>query len=67
MQAQSYLPTATIRQLVETLLSSGKISRTDQDQLMSALLSKASLSLEEQALVNRVFDRLKQGLLQVVD
>lgn len=67
MQAQSYLPTATIRQLVETLLSSGKISRTDQDQLMSALLSKASLSPEEQALVNRVFDRLKQGLLQVVD
>lgn len=67
MQAQAHLPSLTVAQLVEQLLTTRRITRADQHRLMSMLLSKASLSPEEQTLVNRVFDGLHQGLLHVVD
>lgn len=34
---------------------------------MSAMLSRGTLSWEDQKKVNRVFDALQQGLLRVVD
>lgn len=67
MQAQQHLPSVSIAQLVEHLLITRKITRADQQRLMSALLSKTALNAEEQAQVNRVLDKLKNGWLRVVD
>ncbi|MFE1747786.1 hypothetical protein [Coleofasciculus sp. H7-2] len=65
MQAQSL--SLTIAQLVEQLFTTRRITRNDQQRLMTALLSKTALSSEEQIQVNRVFDSLKQGYIRVVD
>lgn len=56
-----------IKETVERILESRRISRSDQQLLMAALLSKNSLSLEDQGQVNRIFDRLQTGLIRVVD
>ncbi|MBD1924972.1 hypothetical protein H6F74_01545 [Trichocoleus sp. FACHB-90] len=67
MQAQEHLTSVSIGQLVEHLLITRTITRADQRRLMSTLLSKTALNAEEQAQVNRVLDKLKNGWLRVVD
>lgn len=67
MQAQAYLPQISIIQVLETILSSRRISRSDQKTLMSVLLSKDSLNYQEQDYINRVFDSLHRGVIRVVD
>jgi hypothetical protein len=56
-----------IEQMVHKITSSGRISRADQQQFMSALLSQKSLGSTEQVLINRVFELLRAGRLRVVD
>ncbi|MBD1908197.1 hypothetical protein NDI37_11880 [Funiculus sociatus GB2-A5] len=67
MQAQEHLTSGSIGQLVEHLLITRTITRADQRRLMSTLLSKTALNAEEQAQVNRVLDKLKNGWLRVVE
>ncbi len=67
MQAQEHLTSVSIGQLVEDLLITRTITRADQRRLMSTLLSKTALNAEEQAQVNRVLDKLKNGWLRVVE
>ncbi|MBD2003729.1 MULTISPECIES: hypothetical protein [Cyanophyceae] len=67
MQAQEHLTSVSIGQLVEHLLITRTITRADQRRLMSTLLSKTALNAEEQAQVNRVLDKLKNGWLRVVE
>jgi hypothetical protein len=52
--------------MVNQITACGKISRADQQQFMSALLSQKSISQTEQALINRVFELLRRGRLRVV-
>lgn len=62
----SYQP--PIAQVAERVLSSGKITATDQSWFMKAALSlEDPLSPLEQSKVRQVFDRLQMGLLRVVD
>ncbi|WP_190435142.1 hypothetical protein [Trichocoleus desertorum] len=56
-----------IQELVDRILVSRRISRTDQNRFMSALLAKNSLSTEDQQQITRVFDGLQTGLIRVVD
>lgn len=56
-----------IQELVDRILASRRISRTDQNRFMSALLEKRSLSEEDQLQITRVFDGLQMGLIRVVD
>jgi hypothetical protein len=56
----------SVRQVVDQILSTGCITRIDQELLMSILLSKASMRLEECQLVEQIFDRLQRGKLKVV-
>jgi hypothetical protein len=56
-----------IEQMVQKITSSGRISRADQQQFMSALLSKKTLDSAEELLINRVFELLRAGRLRVVD
>lgn len=67
MPAQADPPKGSIERVVERIIHDRKITRSDQQMFMSALLSKGSLSLDDQVQVNRVFDALKRGLLKVVD
>lgn len=53
----------TFEQIFERIMSSRKITR--EDQLM--LLTWQNLSMPEQVMLNQVFDRLRMGLLKVVD
>jgi len=57
----------SIEQVVDRILNSRKITRTDQQTLMSALMSKNMLTTKEQLLINQVFDTLRKGMLRVVD
>ena len=58
---------STINQIVARIFSTHRITRADQKIFMATLLSKDSLSSEEQTQIDRVFDALRQGLLRVVE
>lgn len=60
-------PGMAVKEVVDKILTSRRITRSDQQEFMQALLSKNSLSMEEQVQVNRVFELLQKGLLRVVD
>jgi hypothetical protein len=63
MEAQAFTTSPSLKEVVERILTSRKITRQDQRLL---LISTAS-SIEESSLVSQVFDRLRRGLLKVVD
>ncbi len=56
-----------IQQIAARIIDSRRISRTDQQTLMSALLSSDSLSPEEQNLIQQIYQDLKIGLIRVVE
>lgn len=64
-------PTVSVESSFETLVNqifySRKITRSDQRVLMSLLLSKDTLTLEESSYIDEVFERLRRGLIHVVD
>lgn len=64
---QGHLVKMPIQELVDQILVSRQISRTDQNRFMSALLSKNTLNKEDQLQINRVFDGLQTGQIRVVD
>lgn len=55
-----------LQQIAARIIDSRQITRADQNILMSALLSKESLSPEEQNLVQQIYKDLKIGLIRVV-
>jgi len=61
MEAQVLSP--SLQDVVNRILTSRCITRLDQ----RLLVSLAKLSRDEQKLLNEVFDRLRRGLLRVVD
>jgi hypothetical protein len=63
MSAQAFTAPVSLQEVVERILASRQITRLDQQ----LLLSLSSLSGDEQNLINQVFDRLRSGLLKVVD
>lgn len=56
----------TIQQVVEQILSSRRITRKDQDLLLS-LLSSTSFSDSDKLLVSRVYELLTKGFIEVID
>lgn len=67
MSTQACFPQFSIEQVASQIVSSRKITRTDQRRLMSMLLSKEHLSNEEQSCIDRVFECLRKGIIRVVD
>ncbi|OCQ91756.1 hypothetical protein BCD67_09520 [Oscillatoriales cyanobacterium USR001] len=53
-------------QLVERILLSGEVSRIDREQLKLALLND-SITEKELVLIEQVLDRVRKGLLNIVD
>jgi hypothetical protein len=60
-------PKFPIRQIASRIIGMRQISRVDQRLFMSALLSKQSLSLEEQDLVEQIYQGLTRGWIRVVE
>ncbi|MGI0485444.1 hypothetical protein ACN4EK_08415 [Pantanalinema rosaneae CENA516] len=63
MNSSTALPTDAIQEIVDRILSSRQITRIDQH----LLLSLSSLNTADRNLINLIFDRLRSGLLKVVD
>ncbi len=57
----------TVKHLVEQILAQGKMSRQEHLQLTSAILSDCKITDEERRQVNRIFDYVQTGRLQLVD
>jgi hypothetical protein len=67
MITQARLTKTSVETIVEHIFSVRQITRTDQQLLMSTLLTKNVLSGTDELLINRVFDALRKGLIRVVD
>jgi hypothetical protein len=67
MGVQGNTNAVSVKELVDQIFTSHRITRQDQQTLMNALLSKDSLTMEQHLLIDRVFDGLRRGLLRVVD
>ncbi|MEC4806445.1 MAG: hypothetical protein SAJ12_09555 [Jaaginema sp. PMC 1079.18] len=53
--------------LINRIFTFRQITRLDQQLLMSILLSKEEITEEDNNKINRVFDAVRSGRLQVVD
>ncbi|MBD2384373.1 hypothetical protein [Cylindrospermum sp. FACHB-282] len=53
--------------VLERIFAIRKITRRDQQLLMSALMSKKGLNENDRQQIGRVFDALQKGLIKVVD
>lgn len=59
--------TSSLKEVVDRIFSTYRITRTDQQLFMKTLLSQDQLSSYEQEQIDRVFEALRRGLLRVVD
>jgi hypothetical protein len=57
----------SLETVLERIFAIGRITRRDQQLLMSTLLSKEGLNERERQQISRIFDGIKRGLLKVVD
>lgn len=67
MTAQLHLPSASIEQIVTQILSTRRITRSVQQRFMQTALAQDQLSQADRALIDRVFEALRSGLVKVVD
>ena len=67
MPAQIFSCQASIEELVTKILVERRLTYTEQQILMRALLSQESLDEQERTLIDRVFYGVRHGLLQVVE
>ncbi|BCL38459.1 hypothetical protein [Nostoc sp. MS1] len=67
MQLTSPSTQIALESVFERIFAIGRISRRDQQLLMSTLLSKEDLDEKERQQINRIFAALQTGLLKVVD
>ncbi|MBD3880950.1 hypothetical protein IFO70_04195 [Phormidium tenue FACHB-886] len=56
-----------LRQTIDRILASGKITTVDRLCLLKAALSRAPIHPHDAQQIRQVFDRLQMGLLKVVD
>jgi hypothetical protein len=62
-----FLPKGKTEELINQILVSRRISRLEQQMLMSSLLSKDTIDGQEQNLIDQVFYGIRNGLVRVVD
>jgi len=56
-----------IQATLDRIYQSGRITRTDENQLFLAMLAEQPLSRDEQGQVRDLWVRLQMGLLHVLD
>lgn len=63
-QSKSSTP---LKKTTERILSLAQLTRQEYSQMTSLLLSSHKISVEERRLINRIFDSVKQGAIQIID
>jgi hypothetical protein len=59
--------TSSLKTIVDQIFAERRITRQDQQELMQVLLSQSTLSSQDKATAQRVFDAIRQGRLRIVD
>lgn len=57
----------TIPQAIDKILAVGQINRQEHLQLTSAILSDFNLTDEDRRQINRIFDYIQMGRMEIVD
>jgi hypothetical protein len=57
----------SLKTIVDQIFAERRISRKVQQELMSVLLSQPTLSNQDHATAQRVFEAIRKGQLRVVD
>jgi hypothetical protein len=57
----------TAREVISNITSRNTINRADQKIFMSALLSKGTLSQEDETIIEKIYQGLQSGLIRVTD
>ncbi|MGB3308201.1 MAG: hypothetical protein WBG32_17935 [Nodosilinea sp.] len=57
----------SLKAIVDQIFAERRISRRVQRELMEVLLSQPTLSNQDHAIAQRVFDAIRQGQLRVID
>ncbi|MBE9226000.1 hypothetical protein IQ264_11245 [Phormidium sp. LEGE 05292] len=60
-------PKVSVESILERIFALRQINRRDQYTLMTALLSKDSLSDKDQRQINQVYEAIQKGLIRIVD
>lgn len=58
---------STSEEVIQRILASGKITAADRTWFLNAMASDLPLTSTEMRQINQVFERLRMGLLKVVD
>ena len=66
-QLHENLQPQKLRQAIERILISGKITEIDRQCLLKVALTDAPIHPQDAALIRQIFDQLRIGLLRVVD
>lgn len=61
------LNTSQLEQLVSRILASYKMTTAEQRFLMHTLLSKENITQADRALIDRVYQGLRKGLVRIAD
>jgi hypothetical protein len=61
------LSSTLLEQVVDHIFATRCISRRDQQSFMRVVLGETTLNPKDRALVDRVSDALRRGLLRVID
>ncbi|MEO1068739.1 MAG: hypothetical protein AAFW95_06395 [Cyanobacteria bacterium J06638_6] len=57
----------SLKAIVDRIFADRRISRQIQRELMNTLLSQPTLSNQDRAIAQRVFEAIRQGRLRVID
>ncbi|MBD2359314.1 hypothetical protein H6G41_32830 [Tolypothrix sp. FACHB-123] len=60
-------PERGVQQIVDRILSSGRMSRQDHSLLTSTVLANGNINDGDRRLINRVFDHVQTGQLKLMD
>ncbi len=57
----------TVNQTIETIMTSGKITRRQHIELTNAILSENQITEEDRRQINRILDYFQIGKIKIVD
>ncbi|MEB3281545.1 MAG: hypothetical protein VKK42_21745 [Lyngbya sp.] len=60
-------PNSEIESILYPILTTGQITRSDQQKLLSFMFSNPELKPEDRKKINRVFDDIRKGGYTVID
>ena len=65
--SEQHQPKVTINQMVNRIITSGKLNRQEHLQLTSSILSGKKITDEERSKINKIFDLIKSGQINLID